>query len=392
MTVLSEWLRTRAAARADAANQARSLFLANMSHELRTPMNGVIGLADLLLHSEPRADQKEHLELVRRSGEHMVTLINDLIDLTRLESGRLVVEAVPVELRPLVHDTVALVRPTAWNKGLDLEVEIAATVPEWVVTDGVRLRQVLMNLVGNAVKFTERGQVRVVVEAADDRLRLQVNDSGVGMSPEVLNRVFRPFEQADASFTRRYGGSGLGLAISKQLVRAMNGSIHVESELKKGSRFTVDLPAPATEAPPALPKPAPSPPANFRARSQQHILVVEDNAVNLRVAVGLLQKAGFTTDTARNGHEAVQAVQVRLYDAILMDCHMPEMDGFEATRLIRALGGKASQTPILALTASALKEDLDRCTSVGMNACVTKPVSLQSLTHAIDQLTRATLS
>ncbi len=365
--------------RLEAASRARTIFLANVSHEIRTPMNGVLGLTELVLGGALEPEQRRRIELVQRSGQTLITLIDDLLLVTRAESGRLVLSPRPVELEKLVADIVELFTPVAQEKGLTLRSTVAPSVPQWLLLDGVRLRQVLSNLLGNAVKFTERGEVVVQLEARAGRLVLTVKDEGLGITPEVLARLFRPFEQGDDSTTRRFGGWGLGLALSRQLIEAMGGTLTVSSRVGNGSEFTVDLPSVLAEV-----EVAPELPASRAMVSSRRVLVVDDNPINLLVARGLVEKAGYSVEVAHNGREAVDAVDREEFALVLMDCQMPEMDGLEATRRIRASPNRSS-TPIVALTASGLPEELAACLAAGMDDCLVKPVSASMLQRALSR-------
>jgi signal transduction histidine kinase/CheY-like chemotaxis protein len=364
--------------RLEAASRARTIFLANVSHEIRTPMNGVLGLTELVLAGALEPAQREKVELVQRSGQSLVTLIDDLLLITRAESGRLVITPGPASVTKVVADVAELFESVARQKGLHLEVRVGPEVPTTVELDGVRWRQVLTNLVSNAVKFTPTGVVRVSLSVERSaRLVLAVQDEGEGIAPEVLARLFRPFEQADASTTRRFGGSGLGLALSKQLVELMGGRLTVDSVVGKGSVFRVDLPLveaklerPARAAPPLAPGP------------RKPVLVVDDNPINLVVARGLVERAGYEVHVAKNGVEAVAAVAMQDFGVVFMDCQMPEMDGLEATRRIRA-SSEHPLTIIVALTASGLPEELDACRQAGMNDCLVKPVSFAMVERAL---------
>jgi signal transduction histidine kinase/CheY-like chemotaxis protein len=399
LTFSLELLREQAMLEAERAARARGLFLANMSHELRTPLNGVLGLTELVLGTNLMREQREHLELARRSGLNLIALIDDILDLTRVESGGLRLELMPVRVRALVDDVLAAHRPNATRQGLSLVGQVDAGVPEVLALDPTRVRQVLNNLVGNALKFTERGGVRVELDAPND-LRFVVRDTGIGIAPDAVARLFKPFSQLDDSHTRRFGGTGLGLALSQQLVVAMQGHLELTSSTPgQGSVFTFVVPAvssvappvvltpslvraapaslrlvPSTEAPPALPVP------------RLPVLVVDDNPVNLRVARGLVERLGYAVETATNGREALEKVKTGEYLLVLMDCHMPELDGFGATRAVRALEDHRARLPIVALTASVLPEDLAACEAAGMNECLAKPVTLATLGAALERV------
>ena len=361
------------------ANQARSALLANVSHEIRTPMNGVLGLTRVLLLDEGLSpSQREQLELVQRSGDLMVALVNDLLDLSRDEAGRLELAPVAVALPELLADVAGLFRGSALEKGLSLEVSLGPAFPAVVVVDPLRLKQVLVNLVGNAVKFTERGSVTLEATASAERLHFAVRDTGPGIGPDLLPRLFGAFEQADASTTRRHGGSGLGLALSHALVTKLQGSLEVDSRPGQGSTFRFSVPrVDAAVATAVAPSPVTATPHDLP------VLVVDDNAVNLRVACALVQKLGYRTVTASNGREALEQVQGQPFHAVLMDCHMPELDGYQATARLRLLPGPASAVRVIALTASAMADDLEACRRAGMSDVLTKPVSLEALARAL---------
>ncbi len=373
-------LRSQALARAEQAAQARALFLANMSHELRTPMNGVIGLTDLLLAGPLPDAVRGQLELIKRSGGQLVTVVNDILDLTRLESGRVELERVPVDVRALVADVVALLRPAAAQKDLSLSSEVAADVPVAVRGDPTRLQQIVTNLLANALKFTHQGQVALRVRSKGNRLRFEIQDTGIGMSPEVQQRLFTPFEQADVSYTRRFGGSGLGLTISRRLLELMDSAIDLESSEGVGSTFSFEVPCEPCAALPLAARPGPA-----AGALPLHVLVADDNAINLRVVLAMLERCGCTTVTVHDGQEALAALAREPFDLVLMDCHMPNLDGFEATRRLRAMPGPVASTRVVALTASALPEDAAQCRAAGMDDVLTKPLTLAELEKALQR-------
>ena len=381
----ADQMRARVIEEQQAAAKTKSRFLANISHEIRTPMHGVLGMTEELLATHALAPElEERISIIQRSGHQMVALINDLLDLTKIEAGKLSLTPTPTDVREMVGDVAALFSSLAARKDLDFETVIAPAVPLWITTDPLRLKQVLTNLVSNAVKFTETGGVRLDVTVAKGELVFAVTDSGVGIDADVLPRLFNAFEQGDPSSTRRHGGTGLGLALSRQLVSLLGGSLTVESFKGRGSTFRISMPvvaATGNDAPVTRPSPLPA--------QRLTVLVVDDNPINRRVAEGLLSRAGHDSKSVSNGQEALEALAATKIDAVLMDCHMPVMDGFEATERIRRLDSPRARTPIIAVTASASAEDREACQRAGMNGFLAKPVSFNELVEALAMVTRA---
>ncbi len=384
---LNEQLKMRTA-EAEAANHAKSEFLANMSHEIRTPMNAIIGLTHLVLENELPPQQADFLRKVLASAKSLLGIINDILDYSKIEAGHLEIERVPLRVAEILSNVAGMFSLAIEQKGLKLHLDCSPAIPAVVLGDPLRLTQVLNNLVGNAVKFTGQGEIHLGAElvqcaGATLTLRFSVRDSGIGLSPQQIEHLFQPFSQADSSTTRQYGGTGLGLVISRKLVELMGGSIDVSSTAGQGAAFTFTIQAGratlADGAPVSLPDKRA---ATAHPLKGLHILLTEDNALNQEMAATLLKRRGVTVTLANHGGEAVEKVAGEIFDAVLMDLHMPVMDGIEATRRIRALPQRQA-LPIIAMTAAVMQEDRERCTAAGMTDFVAKPIDPDELTQTL---------
>ena len=370
---------------AEAAARSKSQFLANMSHELRTPFQGVLGMMQLLEETPLTDDQTELVRTARESAKHLLSVLNSILDISAIEAGKVVLRPVDLDLRRMCEEVAELMRVQAAERDLALSMEVDEDVPAWVTGDVTRIRQVLFNLLSNAIKFTRHGEVRLAVSAAPlgggaFLLQFEVTDTGIGLDEATLSRLFTRFETGDTGLSRRHGGAGLGLEISRNLARLMGGDLVGMARRKvRGSRFVFTLPTQAAEAQAPAPAPSQALPAGRKLR----LLVADDHPINQRYLSLVLANLGHAGEVCDNGEEAVELVQVERYDAVLMDIHMPVMDGLAATRAIRALGGRHAALPILALSADVLPESRERALQAGATRFLAKPLQIQDLASAL---------
>ncbi len=378
--------------RAEASEKTKQLFLAKMSHEIRTPMNAILGFAKLLEESLETKEQQEFIHIIIKSGDDLLVILNDILDFSRMEAGKIVFDNMPFNLRDIVHTTILMMEPKSKQKGVDLKHHIDNKIPDMIIGDSVRLNQILLNLVSNAIKFTEKGEINITVTCVTDNqdnilLDFGVKDTGIGIPLEKQEKIFESFEQATNDTARKFGGSGLGLSIVKQLVKLQNGEIFLNSKPGFGSDFHFKLSFLKAKNHVAIVIPEPAP-ITIQKGKGINILVVEDNLINQMLVIRVLKKQGFETDLAENGLIALEKYKNNDFDIILMDLQMPEMDGYEATRKIRELSDSKKDIPIMAMSAHTIKGEFEHCIEIGMNDFISKPFDTKELYEKIYRLVK----